>query len=144
LYEQMLAIALRDLPKHPNTFIAMGNLADVYDVLGQHDRALDMRRRVVEGRAGVLGLGHPLTWHAIDIYLGSARRDRASREEARRTLELILDQSRRELDRSRRELGPAANLTVALTGGLAKALSLLGQIEKSVALADGLPEDREA
>src|SRR5262249_50880257 len=69
---------------------------------------------------------------------------RAYREEARRTLELILDRSLRELDRSRRELGPEAEPTIALNGWLANSLSLLGQTEKAVALVDGLPENRQA
>jgi tetratricopeptide (TPR) repeat protein len=143
LYEQIL-VAFRDQPNHPNTFIQMSNMADLYDRLRQHDRAIDLMRRIVEGRVRVLGLAHPFTQQSIGSYLGSARRDRASWEEARRTLEPILDRSRRELDRLRRELGPEAERTIALTGGLANALSLLGQTEKAVALVDGLPENREA
>src|SRR5262249_160260 len=97
-----------------------------------------------EGRVRVLGLGHPHTWSSIGSYFASARSDRAAWEEARRTLEPILDRLRRELDRSRRELGPEAEGTIALTSSLADTLSLLGQTEKAVALVDGLPENREA
>jgi hypothetical protein len=137
LLEQVVAVALRDQPNHPDTLISMGNLAAIYGRLHQNDRAMDMWRRVVEGRVRVLGPAHPFTQQSIRYYLGSARRDRAYWEEARRTLEPILD-------RSRRELGPEAEPTIALTGWLANALGRLGQTEKAVALVDGLPENREA
>jgi tetratricopeptide (TPR) repeat protein len=136
LYEQTLAIMLRDLPNHPDTLIQMSNLANLYDSLRRYDRSIDMRRRIMEGRMRVLGLGHPRTLYAIGDYSDSVLIFRADSEEARRILEPILD-------RSRRELGPQAEGTIALTGWLANTLSMLGQTEKAVALLDGLPENRQ-
>jgi tetratricopeptide (TPR) repeat protein len=138
LLEQVLAVDLRDRPNHPNTLRAMYLLASLYGDLGEDDRAIEMARRVVEARVRILGLPHPLTQQSIAFYaLGSAQIDRAHREQARRVLEPLLD-------RSRRELGTEAKLTISLTGWLADLLSLLGQAEKAVALADALPESRGA
>jgi serine/threonine protein kinase/tetratricopeptide (TPR) repeat protein len=137
LFEQVVAVWLRDQPNHPGTFITMGNLANLYGSLHQHDRAIEMRRRVMEGNLRVLGLGHPFTGQAIGSYFDSARRDRTHWEEAWKTLEPILD-------RSRRELGREAGLTISLTGWLANTLGMLGQTERAVALMDGLPENRQA
>jgi tetratricopeptide (TPR) repeat protein len=136
-YEQVLAVGLRDRPNHPNTLIQMSNLAAIYRDLGQSDRAVDMSRRIIEGRTRVLGLAHPFTAQSIESYFQSACRDRASWDAARKTLEEILD-------RSRRELGPEAKLTLALTGWLANLLSLAGQTERAIALIDALPENRQA
>src|SRR5262249_17067352 len=58
-------------------------------------------------------------------------------DEARKTLEQLRV-------RSRRELGPESETTIALTGWLANSLVLLGQPEKAVAEVDGLPESRAA
>jgi tetratricopeptide (TPR) repeat protein len=137
LYEQILAIALRDQPNHPRTFISMSNLADLYGGVEQHDRRFDLARRLVEGRVRILGLAHPFTQQAIGTYFDSARRDRANCEGAGKTLGPILD-------RSRRELGPQAELTIALTGWLANTRGMLGQPEEAVVLVDSLPENREA
>jgi serine/threonine protein kinase/tetratricopeptide (TPR) repeat protein len=137
LCEQVLAVLVRNQPNHPDTLNALSNLARTYQWLGQDDRAIAMERRMMEGRIRVLGLRHPSTGDAISSYFDSARRDRAYAEGARNTLEPILD-------RSRRELGPEATLTIVLTGWLADALSMLGKIDKAVALIDALPESRES
>jgi tetratricopeptide (TPR) repeat protein len=137
LFEQVLAMELREQPNHPNTFTTMGHLAGIYSSLGQHDRAIDLSRRGMEGNVHVRGLGHPFTRGSIGSYFDSARRDRTHWEEARKTLEAILE-------RSRRELGPEANVTIASTGWLANTLILLGETQKANALMDALPENREA
>src|SRR5262249_3730096 len=98
LYEQDLAVELRERPSHPGTLGSMNNLAVVYEQLGQIDRVTELRRRVMEGRLRVLGLAHPHTKLAIALlYQGVlANSDRTHWEEARKTLEPILEQSRRE------------------------------------------------
>jgi tetratricopeptide (TPR) repeat protein len=138
LWELSLAVDERDRPNHPNTLMTMSNLALVYRELGQDDRAIDMRRRVVEARVRVLGLTHPFTQQSIGSYFeGSSQMDRGHREEARNVLEALLD-------RSRSELGPEAKPTISLTGWLADTLCLLGQTEKAVALVEALPESRDS
>jgi tetratricopeptide (TPR) repeat protein len=137
LYEQVVDAGLRDRPNHPNTFIQMSNLAGIYRDLGQLDRAVDMNRRVMQGRLHVLGLAHPFTGMSIQSYFDSAWKDRASWQTAQKTLEQILD-------RSARELGPEAKLSIALTGWLANLCSLSGQTERAINLVDALPEKREA
>jgi serine/threonine protein kinase/tetratricopeptide (TPR) repeat protein len=137
LLEQAVAVDLRDRPNHPDALIEMSNLAALYGRLQQHNRAIEVRRRVMEARLRVLGLGHPFTGQAIGSYLDSARRDRTHWEEARKTLEPILD-------RSRRELGREGELTIALTGWLANMCGMLGQTAKAITLVDGLPENRQA
>jgi serine/threonine protein kinase/tetratricopeptide (TPR) repeat protein len=136
LYEQVVTTSLRDRRNHPDTLISMGNLANLYGSLGQHDRAIEMRRRIVDAHLRVLGLAHPFTGQAIGSYFDSARRDRAHRAEARKTLEPILE-------RSRRELGPEAELTMALSGWLANTFGMLGQTERAIATIDALPENRK-
>ena len=133
LYEETLAVELRDQPNHPTGSMAMSNLFFIYQQLGQFDRAIDMGRSLMEGRIRVLGLAHPFTQESIRRYLGVVQDQRA----AQKVLEPILD-------RSRRELGPEAEPTIALTARLADILSVLGQTEKAIAMLDGLPENREA
>jgi serine/threonine protein kinase/tetratricopeptide (TPR) repeat protein len=137
LYEHVLTVQLRDQPHHPDTLITLNKLADVHHLLGRHDRAADIKRRVMEGRIRVLGLAHPLTADTIWSYYDSARRDRAHCNEARKTLEPLLDQSRR-------ELGQEADLTITLTGWLAATVGRLGQTEKATALVDALPVNHQA
>jgi serine/threonine protein kinase len=108
-----------------------------HDRLKNYDRSTEMEGRVMEGDLRVLGLGHPWTLQSIRSYFASARMDRSYWEEARKTLEPLLD-------RSRRELGPEDELTVALTGWVAHAHGLLGQTEKAIALVNALPETLEA
>jgi serine/threonine protein kinase/tetratricopeptide (TPR) repeat protein len=108
LHEQALAVALRGQPNHAATFLMMENLAEIYSSLRQFDRALDLRRRAVDGCVRVLGLAHPYTRRAIGYYFSSTRKDRIHWEQTRKDLEAILD-------RSRRVLGPEAKITFSVT-----------------------------
>jgi tetratricopeptide (TPR) repeat protein len=121
LFEQVLAIELRDLPNHPYTFITMGNLVGVYSNLNQYDRAIDMSRRAMEGNVRVLGLAHPFTQDSIGKFLGQARRDRAHWDEAQKVLEPLLDRTRRELDGV-----PENRDTLNASEALARSLYLTG------------------
>jgi tetratricopeptide (TPR) repeat protein len=108
LHEQALAVELRGELIRDETLLMMMHLADIYSALRQFDRALDLRRRAMDGCVRVLGLGHHRTKTAIGTYFTSARTDRVHCEQARKDLEPLLD-------RSRRELAPEAKLTFSVT-----------------------------
>jgi tetratricopeptide (TPR) repeat protein len=134
LHEQALAVELRGQPIRQETLLMMMHLADIYASLRQFDRALDLRRRAMDGCVRVLGPGHPLTKRAIGTYFTSARADRIHWERARKDLEPLLD-------RSRRELTPEAKLTFSVT---AICLALLLREQGRFAEARHLLEETRA
>jgi hypothetical protein len=105
--------------------------------LRQFDRAIDLTRRAMEGSLRVLGLAHPLTEEAIRDYYHKMTTRRPRWEEARKTVEPMFEQSRR-------EPRPEDKLFSTSTGLLADSFSRLGQIEKAIALIDTLPANRFA
>jgi serine/threonine protein kinase len=138
LYEQALAVQLRDRPDHPDTLRTMMELVRVYAALGQYDRATQMGRRSVEGNLRVRVLAHPETLRSIQNYVAAAQRsDRTNHEAARKLLETLRD-------RSRRELGHDAKTTITLTDWLADTLVLLGRTDQAIAVLDDLPENRRS
>jgi tetratricopeptide (TPR) repeat protein len=108
LHEQALAAELRVGSIRQETLLMMMNLSAIYYTLRQFDRALDMRRRAMDGCVCVLGVAHPFTQQVIGSYFTSVRTDRTHWEQARKDLEQILD-------RSRREPRPDAKLTSSVT-----------------------------
>jgi tetratricopeptide (TPR) repeat protein len=139
LFEQILPITLRDQPNHPHTPMVMDQIAYVYCMMGQRDRAIDLRISAMEGFARIWGVSHHWTLISMDDFFDVARASPKHLEQARP----ILEQG---LERARRELGPKSRVTTTWTDSLAYLLVLLGRPDEAIALESGLPApaDREA
>jgi tetratricopeptide (TPR) repeat protein len=130
LGEVCLDVQRRVWPNHPDTVSTMSRLADIYFSLRQFDRALEMRRRTMDACVRVLGLAHPITQKTIGGYLHYALTEGIPWEQARKDLEQLLEQSRRETESE-------AKLTFSITATcLALLLRQHGRIGEARALLE--------
>jgi hypothetical protein len=118
----------------------MCNVAGLSTGLEQRDRAIDLKRRAMEGRVRVLGMSHLHTRQSLYGFLReAAEANRKHLEQARPFLE-------HELGQARRELGPNSRVTALWTDLVATLLDLTGRFDEAMVLERGLPApaDREA
>ncbi|KAJ7153605.1 P-loop containing nucleoside triphosphate hydrolase protein [Mycena filopes] len=111
---------------HPKTLVAMGNLAETYGELGEHERAEELKTTVLEKRTKLFGEDHPDTLLAM----GNIARTYSTLGEHKQAevLETIV------LEKQTKLFGEDHSDTLLAMGNLAATYSTLGKHKVAVKL----------
>ncbi|KAI9773955.1 MAG: hypothetical protein M1839_001967 [Geoglossum umbratile] len=112
--------------EHPNTLVAMSNLASSYSDLGRRQEAMELRVKVLEASQRTLGNEHPNTLIAMGN-LASSYSDLGRRQEA---MELRV----KVLEANQRTLGNEHPDTLMAMNNLANSYSYLGRRQEAMEL----------
>jgi hypothetical protein len=135
LREQVLEARRRTLSsEHPDTLIAMNNLANSYSDLGRRQEAMELSEQVLEARRRTLGSEHPNTLIAMNN-LANSYSDLGRRQEAIELREQVLEASRR-------TLGSEHPNTLIAMNNLANSYSDLGRRQEAMELSEQVLEAR--
>jgi serine/threonine protein kinase/tetratricopeptide (TPR) repeat protein len=125
-HERALGIRRVLGPDHPDTLIAMNNLATAHQAAGKLDLALPLFEETFKLKKAKLGAEHPVTLTSLGN-LASAYRDAGKLEQAlalhEKTLQLL-----------KIKLGPAHPNTLTSMGSLARTYQSVGKLDQALSL----------
>ena len=119
-------------PDHPDTVLTMGNLANSYSDLGQHQQALKLNEQVLKKQREILGPDHP---HTV-LTMGNLAYSYSHLGQHQQALKL----KEQVLEKQREILGPDHPHTVFSMGNLASSYSDLGQHQQALKLKEQVLE----
>ncbi len=126
LWEQVRQYGEIARPEHPATLAAMNNLAQIYGLAGQYNKALELAQQTLELKRKILGPEHPQTFNGMQI-LATIYDDLGRHADA-----LKLHEETLELRRAR--LGPDHHDTLGSMGSVAGSYYALGRFADSLKL----------